>query len=202
VSGLHIRSYAPTDLDQLYEICLRTGNAGEDATELVGDPRLFGEVYAAPYGMLEPEHALVLDDGSGTAVGYVLGALDSRAFEARCEADWWPALRERHPKGSGANDLDELLIAMLHEPHLADDAVLQTHPSHLHIDLLPAAQGAGWGRHLMAALEDRLRTDGAPGVHLGVSRRNERALGFYLHLGYEELDADAFGRTLGLRLSG
>ena len=73
------------------------------------DPRLFGEIYAAPYGVLEPEHALVLDDGAGAAIGYVLGALDTPAFEARCEAEWWPALRARHPIGSGGNDLDELL---------------------------------------------------------------------------------------------
>ena len=93
--------------------------------------------------MLEPEHALVLDDGSGTAIGYALGALDTRAFEARCEAEWWPPLRERHPTGSGGNDLDELLIAMLHEPHLADDAVLDAlpvAPAHR-----PAPRGAGRG---------------------------------------------------------
>ena len=35
---------------------------------------------------------LVLDDGTGPG-GYVLGALDTRAFEARCEREWWPPLR-------------------------------------------------------------------------------------------------------------
>ena len=202
MSGLHIRSYEPTDLEQLYEICLRTGAAGEDASELVVDPRLFGELYAAPYGILEPEHALVVDDGAGTAIGYALGALDTRAFEARCEADWWPPLRERHAIGSGGNDLDELLIGMLHARHPADAAVVEAYPSHLHIDLLPEAQGAGWGRRLMRTLEELLRTDGSPGVHLGVSNRNQRALGFYRHLGYDELAADGIGHTMGLRLSG
>ena len=89
----HLRPYEPRDLDRFYDICLRTGAAGQDATDLVGDPKLFGELYAAPYGVLEPEHALVLDDGTGTAVAYVLGALDSRAFAARCEAEWLPSLR-------------------------------------------------------------------------------------------------------------
>jgi len=195
-----IRPYEPRDLDPLYEICLRTGASGEDATELVVEPHLLGALYAAPYALLEPEHALVLDDGSGTAIGYALGALDTRAFEAQCEREWWPALRERHPIGSGANDLDELLIAMLHHPHLVDDDVLAEYPSHLHIDLLPEAQGAGWGRALMEAMQDALRADGSPGAHLGVSARNRRALGFYAHLGYEELSGDALGRTLGLRL--
>ncbi len=195
-----IRPYEAHDLDRLYEICLRTGASGEDASELVVEPRLFGEVYAAPYGVLEPEHAFVVDDGDGRAIGYVLGALDTRRFEARCEAEWWPALRERHPIGSGGNDLDELLIAMLHDRHPARDEILATHPSHLHIDLLPEAQGQGWGRALMERLQDALRDGGSPGVHLGVSDRNQRALAFYRHLGYDELASDGFVHTLGLRL--
>lgn len=196
----HVRAVRPDDLDQLHEICLRTGAAGRDATDLVGDPRLFGAIYAAPYATLEPEHALVLDDDHGRAVGYALGALDTRTFEARCEAEWWPALRERHPQGSGATDLDELLIGIIHHPHLDADDEVAEYPSHLHIDLLPQVQGAGWGRRLMGAMHDLLRGAGSPGVHLGVSARNRRALGFYAHLGYDELGSDDFGHTFGLRL--
>jgi ribosomal protein S18 acetylase RimI-like enzyme len=197
---LEIRPFEARDLERLYEICLRSGASGQDASDLVVEPRLFGELYAAPYAVLEPEHALVVADGAGTAVGYALGAIDTRAFEARCEAEWWPGLRERHPIGSGANDLDELLVSMLHQRHPADDAVVAEHPSHLHIDLLPEAQGAGWGRALMVAMHDSLRIDGSPGVHLGVSARNTRALGFYRHLGYQELAANGITHTLGLRL--
>jgi ribosomal protein S18 acetylase RimI-like enzyme len=200
VTDLQLRPYEPRDLDRLYEICLRTGAAGQDATDLVGDPALFGELYAAPYGRLEPEHALVLDDGDGTAVGYVLGAADTRAFEARCEGEWWPPLRARHPKGSGATDLDELLITMLHEPHLADESVVAVYPSHLHIDLLPEAQGRGWGRRLMRAMEDLLAAAGSAGLHLGTSTRNERAIAFYRRLGYVELGSNGlsidFARAL------
>ena len=198
---MHIRPYEAGDLDRLYEICLRTGAAGEDATELVGDPQLFGELYAAPYGVLEPEHALVLDDGSGTAVAYVLGAVDTRAFEARCEAEWWPTLRERHPIGSGSNDFDELLIAMLHRPHLADDDVLERYPSHLHIDLLPEVQGLGWGRRLMAAMEAQLVGAGSSGLHFGTSARNARAIAFYRHLGYEEISSNGLSIDFARRLS-
>lgn len=196
----HLRSYRPDDLEQLYDICLRTGASGRDATHLVVDRRLFGEIYAAPYGVLEPAHALVVDDGTGRAVGYALAAADTRSFEARCEAEWWPLVRARHPIGSGANDLDELLIGIVHHPHLADDAVVATHPSHLHIDLLPEIQGGGWGRRLMAEVEERLRAAGSTGIHLGVSTRNQPALGFYGHLGYEELRSDGLSHTLGLRL--
>jgi ribosomal protein S18 acetylase RimI-like enzyme len=197
-----IRPYEPRDLEQLYEICLRTGAAGQDATELVGDPRLFGELYAAPYGILEPEHALVLDDGHGLAVGYVLGALDTVAFEERREAGWWPELRVRHPIGSGTTDLDELLISLLYRSHLPDDEWLPRYPSHLHIDLLPPVQGRGWGRRMMRAMEDLLAADGSPGVHLGTSVRNERAIAFYRHLGYDELGSNGFSIDFARRLTG
>jgi len=195
-----IRGVAPDDLDALYEICLRTGAAGDDATGLVRDGRLFGELFAAPYALLEPEHAFVLDDGSGRAVGYVLGALDTVAFEARCEERWWPALRERHPERPDGTSLDDLLVHLLHHRSLPDPEVLHDHPSHLHIDLLPPAQGAGWGRRLLEVLFAALRADGSPGVHWGVSTRNERALAFYRHLGFVELRSDAVTVTFGARL--
>lgn len=199
-TGARIRAYAPADLDALYAICLRTGDAGRDATGLVEDPRLFGELYAAPYATLEPEHAFVLDDGTGAAVGYVLGALDTVAFEARCEASWWPALRARHPERAGGVRLDDLLIALLHHRTPPDPEVVAAYPSHLHIDLLPEVQGAGWGQRLLTHLFDALRAAGSPGVHWGVSARNEHAVGFYRHLGCAELGRDALGHTFAVRL--
>jgi ribosomal protein S18 acetylase RimI-like enzyme len=196
----HIRPYQATDLDALYEICLRTGAAGADATAMVEDPLLFGHLYAAPYGVLEPEHAFVLDDGNGRAIGYVLGALDTAAFEAQCESAWWPPLRARHPVNDGGTALDDLLVHLIHHRSATDAAILATYPSHLHIDLLPETQGAGWGRRLLDTLYDSVRADGSVGVHWGVSTRNERALGFYRHLGAAELAADGMIVTFGLRL--
>lgn len=195
-----IRPYRPADLEALYDICLRTGAAGEDATELMADPRLLGDLYAAPYAVLEPEHAFVLDDGTGAAVGYVLGALDTEAFDARCEAEWWPALRARHRPGQKTGKLDDLFLARLHEPRPAPADVLARFPSHLHIDLLPAAQSGGWGRALLERLFSALRDDGSVGVHLGVSSANQRAVGFYRHLGFEELARDRGGHLMGMVL--
>ncbi|MGK2948109.1 MAG: GNAT family N-acetyltransferase [Acidimicrobiales bacterium] len=195
-----IRSYRADDLEALYDICLRTGAAGEDATELMADPRLLGDLYAAPYAVLEPEHAFVLDEGTGVAVGYVLGALDTVAFDARCETEWWPALRERHPAGESTGRLDDLFLARLHEPRPAPADVLARFPSHLHIDLLPPVQSGGWGRALLERLFSALRDDGSPGVHLGVTSLNQRAVGFYRHLGFEELEREGNGYLMGMVL--
>jgi ribosomal protein S18 acetylase RimI-like enzyme len=195
-----IRLARPTDLDRLYEICLRTGAAGEDATTLMEDHRLLGELFVAPYAVLEPEHALVLDDGTGTAGGYVVGALDTAAFEARCEGEWWPAIRARYPAPTGRGGLEDLFIGYLHGKAPTDPALLERYPSHLHIDLLPAFQSGGWGRRMMAALCDTLRADGSRGLHLGMSAANTRAIGFYEHLGFTLLRADDVTRTYGIDL--
>lgn len=193
-----IRPFRVEDLPALYDICLRTGAAGGDASELVEHAELFGALYAAPYGVLEPEHAFVLDDGVHP-IGYVLGALDTAAFEARCEVEWWPPLRRRFPLTDGRT-LDDLLMHLIHHRAPLDHGLLRDYPSHLHIDLLPEAQGAGWGRRMLDALYAALTTDGSTGVHWGVSTSNERALAFYRRLDATELHDDGAIVTFGQSL--
>lgn len=179
------------DLDALYDICLRTGAAGGDATDLVEDPRLLGHLFAAPYAVLEPDHAFVLDDGSGRVIGYVLGARDVVEFEERAEAEWWPMLREQYPRGT-REGLDSILVALLHDRWPPPDAnLVQRYPSELHIDLLPEAQGAGWGRRMIDHLLASLRAAGSPGVHLGTSAENARAIAFYGKMGFERRTSSA-----------
>ncbi len=96
--------------------------------------------------------------------------------------------------------LDDLFIHLLHHRGGHAVEVVETHPSHLHIDLLPEAQGAGWGRRMMDTLFDALHGAGSAGVHWGVSTANQPALGFYRHLGAAELAADELTVTFGVRL--
>ena len=196
-----IRPYAAGDGDALYDICLRTGADGDDATDLVSDPRLLGSVYVGPYLALAPALAFVLTDGEAV-LGYVLGALDTVQFERACELTWWPALRTQHPLASarpGAADAE--LVAHIHAPPTTPRAVTAIYPSHLHIDLLPAAQGAGWGRALIDTLRSALAAAGSPGVHLGVSSANARAIGFYGRMGFAVVTSDPRGATMGALIS-
>ena len=91
-----IRPYQPGDLEDLYRVCVQTADNGGDATALFEDPMLPGQIYAAPYALFEPSLAFVAEDQAGVG-GYILAALDSRAFGQRLERDWWPALRTRYP---------------------------------------------------------------------------------------------------------
>lgn len=196
-----IRNVCAGDRDAVYEICLRTADAGADGTHLYADPQLPGHVWAGGYVALEPEHGYVVVDGADRPVGYALGALDSRAFEAELERVWWPRLRAHYPRDATAiAPGDRIARHLIHHPPRADDAIVGDFPSHVHIDLLPSAQGRGDGRRLIERLLGSLRADGSPGVHLGVSPRNVRAIGFYRALGFEELVNDDRHLVFGTRL--
>jgi ribosomal protein S18 acetylase RimI-like enzyme len=196
-----LRPYQPADHDAVYDICVRTGAAGEDATPLLGDPALLGHVYAGPYLELTPDLAFVVEDDDGVA-GYILGAADTAEFEDRLERDWWPELRRRYPtyRTDGDAAFDDLLIALMHSPARAPANVVTAYPSHLHIDLLPRLQGQGWGRRLIDTLVERLRAAGSHGLHLGVAAANTNAQAFYRAVGFTELADDGVSVTFAMRL--
>jgi GNAT superfamily N-acetyltransferase len=189
---LIIRKYEAADEDAIYDICLRTGRDGEDASDMYDDPRLVGHVFAGPYVRLEPDFAFVLDPADGRPpIGYVLGTPDTRQFEVRCEKAWWPELRRIYADPTQVPERertpDQARAYSIHHPYPADADIVAEYPAHLHIDLLPEAQGGGNGRALMETLFAALADVGAPGVHLGVSATNTRAVGFYRRLGFAEL---------------
>ncbi len=193
-----IRLAVPADADEMYDVCLRTGESGGDATPFVEDRRLLGHVYVGPYLELQPDLAFVFADEAGIA-GYVLGALDTHAFEAACEESWWPRLRKQYPKPprTSVRSRDAELVRMIHHPILTPGGLAERYPSHLHIDLLPRAQGRGQGRALMDTLLEALMAQASPAVHLGVNPANTKAIGFYRRLGFAELDVDGPGLMMG-----
>lgn len=182
-----VRPYRPSDLPGLYDICLKTGDNGADGTHLYEDHRIIGEIFAAPYAALEPAHAFVAEDADGVA-GYILGAPDTRAFEARLEAQWWPALRMRYADTadvpSWQRSREQWDAYYIHHPPANPQAVVDEAPAHLHIDLLPRLQGQGMGRRLMDAF---LATVGGR-AHLGCQAPNLRAQRFYEAYGFRRLE--------------
>lgn len=200
--SFQIRPYQPTDLDAVYQICLKTGNAGEDASSLHDDPLALGHLYAGPYVTLEPQLAFVLEDADGVC-GYIVGALDSHDFRQRLAEEWLPRVRQQVPDPGGDPErwsADERLYHEIHHPGGGPSGSLDPYPSHLHIDLLPRGQGRGNGRRLMETLLSSLREAGSPGVHLGVAARNARAVAFYRKTGFGELFRTGAGQDLAITM--
>jgi GNAT superfamily N-acetyltransferase len=185
-----IRPASPGDAPGAYYICLKTGDHGGDGEPFYReDPDALGRIYVGPYLAFEPELSLILEDEQGIC-GYALGAFDSRRFYARYEKEWRPDLCKRFPSPQGDESQWTRVQRAHHYYHHPDyycPEPYQAYPSHLHIDLLPRAQGRGHGRQMMDLNLQALRRRGSPGAHLGLGMLNTRAYGFYKRLGFKEL---------------
>ncbi|WP_084077534.1 GNAT family N-acetyltransferase [Demequina sp. NBRC 110057] len=190
-----IRPATPADHDAIARICLLTGDAGGDDTGRHGDDALLADVYATPYLHGPATFALAWDEGDGP-VGYVIGTADTRAFQAWFSDTWWPSVADRHPLRVEA---DESVLRGAADPERLLVDVVADYPAHLHIDLLPQAQGRGAGRALIEAACALLASQGVAGVHLDIDPRNDGARRFYPRVGFANLpghSAELFVRRL------
>lgn len=185
-----MRNAKPGDQAGAYYVCLKTGDYGKDGEQFYrDDPDALGRIFVGPYLAFEPELSLVLEDAEGIC-GYAFGALDSKKFYDRYEREWRPKLCREFPAPTGDPATwtrAQMVHSWYHAPDYFCPEPCADYPSHLHIDLLPRAQGKGWGRRMLDEVMARLRLRGSPGAHLGVSEVNTPALGFYERLGFTEL---------------
>ena len=167
-----VEPYTPEHAGELRRVCLEQASERARTDEAHGRFTLL--MYCDAY--LDHGVAYMLVGENGTACGYVFAAEDAHAWRR----DFEP-YRER--------------IATLgpdYERRAADEldfyqSVADEYPAHLHIDISERCTGQGGGRMLMEALLARLREDGVPGVVFGVAAANERAVGFYRHMGFRKL---------------
>ncbi|WP_062079254.1 GNAT family N-acetyltransferase [Demequina globuliformis] len=190
-----IRPATDADRDAIARICLLTGNAGGDATGMYGDETALADVYATPYLDGPGSFALVWDQGEG-AIGYCVGTSDTAAFQAWFTRTWWPSVAHAHPLRTEA---DETLLRAATNAERMMTPLVEDYPAHLHIDLLPQAQGKGAGRQLIEAAVAILADRGVPGVHLGIDPANVGAAAFYPRVGFQVAPGspgDAFVRAI------
>lgn len=193
-----IRRYRPSDRDDVYDVCVRTGAAGQDARGRYSTDRLLGDIYAGPYLHIAPEHAYVLDGGE-RAVGYVIGTPSTRGFVAAYLADWLPLMRGTYtPPAATPRSEEERKLADMFGPEHMLRPELAAHPAHLHINLLPDYQGAGHGRSLITTFLASVAAAGARSCHLAVRVANSGALRFYEKLGWRRIEVADPGPTIFL----
>ena len=116
--------------------------------------------------------------------------MDSQTFYDRYEREWRPQLVSEFPMPGGDHSKwtrVQQVHSWYHEPDYFTPEPYEEYPSHMHIDLLPRAQGRGYGRRMMEQLMAKLQERGSPGAHLGVSATNLPAHAFYKKLGFHEL---------------
>jgi len=186
-----LRPFRRQDLDSLYAISLGTGLDGADASAMYRDGRMMGHIYSAPYALLSPATAFVAEDSEGVA-GFIVGAIDTHAFEDQLEREWWPALRAIYEDPS--NDppttwsADQRRGFMIHHPRRTPATIVEVFPAHIHMNLLPRMQGRGLGRALIEIWLGVARRMGVTGIHVEPSAQNHRAIRFWQSCGFERVE--------------
>lgn len=190
MNNFRIRPGTQSDRAGANYVCLKTGDYGQDGEPFYqDDPDALGRIFVEPYLEFAPQFSLMLEDSNGIC-GYSFGALDSHSFFDRYEREWRPQLCARfpHPAGDPSHwTRTQTVHSWYHHPDYFCPEPYAQYPSHLHIDLLEQARGHGFGRKMLDEVMRLLAQAGSPGAHLGVSALNQRALSFYLHLGFMEL---------------
>ncbi|KAI0811856.1 hypothetical protein GGR55DRAFT_678076 [Xylaria sp. FL0064] len=227
-----IRLYKDSDFDACAQICIATL-----PPTLASSPaaaKLSPYLWTHPYTFLSPSTCHMLDDGTGTAVGYCIGCPDVHAFVADYERYVKailsrdveaPAFHAREPwivpnnktistDGDGPpkdspsvqpDSVGENATAMQINPRaLAQNAyradwmlleamraVAMRWRATMHIDLLPAWQGQGWGRQLIERFVASVVSSGqdyGQGEHIGVAGENSKVVPFYEKVGFRVVE--------------
>lgn len=194
-----IRPYEFADRAAVADICVRTADAGADATGMFRDDLLWADVFVLPYVDRHPDLASVVVSDDDRVVGYIVAAPDTEDFEEWFGAHWWPTVYDRYPL-EGASDREADIIRYAQSRAPGQQRHAGEYPAHLHIDLLPELQGRGFGRRLIDTLIAALERDGVTGVHLEASAENVGAVAFYPRVGFEELPSGEGSRAFARRL--
>lgn len=193
-----VRPVHPADLPRLYHICLHTADGGQAPATDFHDPDIPGLIYMGPYVAYDPRCAFTLTV-DGLPQGYIVGTRTSQGLAEWQHRHWWPTVQARRTEAtSPISELEAGMRGLIDEPP-AVPAVASRYPAHLHINLLPAAQGGGNGGRLMQAFLEALREQAVFGVHLVLNAKNSRALAFYRKQGFREWDKSAPGSITMVR---
>ncbi|KAF8321140.1 acyl-CoA N-acyltransferase [Clavulina sp. PMI_390] len=199
---LYIRPATPADEADVSRICLLTGNAGTTAESVYSIPELIGLTYAVPYlhvphtfsyvlvATPTPSHPSSPNESTGNAaervIGYIIGTTDTLAYSAAALRDWWPVQAAKYPvETTPGNADDKRLMGLFAKPDAYAEELVAKVPAHMHINILPEAQGTGWGRRLIDTAINHVRGAGGSAIFLGIDPRNDRARQFYKHVGFK-----------------
>lgn len=192
-----IRQAHLSDLAYVYNICLKTGLNGSDASAFLSDKYIVGQYYAAPYLHFEIDSCFILERQT-IPLGYIIGTSSITDFNKWMNEKWLPKIRKNYPADlNPKSDFEKFLIDTIHSDCKLP-GFLHNFPSQLHIDILPEAQKMGFGRKLISNFIRKQKEKGSSGLHLGVGLENTDAIQFYEAIGFSELKVDSKALIMGL----
>ncbi|GAB3476138.1 GNAT family N-acetyltransferase [Nocardiopsis coralliicola] len=187
MAPMETRPYRAGDRAGLLALSPRVGE-GAPTESLWGHPASEADIYLTPYLDHSPETCFVAVRADGAPVGYLVGAAAPAALppEDQRMAD---AIRRHRlmlrarPLAFFARSAADAAGAALRRLPSAGELDDPRWPGHLHINLAPEARGTGAGGALVRAWQGALRDRGAGG-YAQTLVENDRAVGFFTHLGF------------------
>jgi len=204
VPQIEVRPYDVADRDELVSVVFEAAGQGAPSSEVWGHHASLAEVYLTPYLDLEPDSVFVVTV-DGRPAGYLAGCVDESSFPSEEERTSAAIKKYRLFRMPGPRRfflgaaLDTALLKLRRVP-TAGEFTDPRWPSHLHIDLMPEARGAGAAAGLMELWFARLREVGSPGCYLQTSAENTRAVAFFERVGFRKYGDNAV--VPGMRYAG
>ncbi|KAF1916405.1 GCN5-related N-acetyltransferas-like protein [Ampelomyces quisqualis] len=194
MSKLFIRPYDPSrDFDHGLHVFFATIDPGLDYEPA----RTIGSyLWYKPHVSLTPSTCFVLDDGTGRVVGYCIGCTDTTTFAQRWRDEFAPTVDPaKVPRPGEKCDVEGMekddVKGFRHAVYNGECSMLHEWPEVL--------GRKGYGRKLIEAFFERVKRNGADGVHLDMVRHNVNARAFYERIGFQicphVLDRGASGET-------
>lgn len=189
---MRIRKAKEKDLERLREIALQTGNSGKDATSLYYYKDLLGRFFCEAYVLYDKGICYVGVDENDSAQGYIVCVKDTSSFNSYFY-NYTQSIKNNYDINKAKSEAERSLIKRL-DVKLNDKPYYKEYPSHMHINLDEKARGNNLGKSLIL----KLKEENIKNIHLGVDSENEKAQGFYFHLGFKIISNESYGYVLGL----
>ena len=184
--------------------------------------RLCAYIWTHQYRVLSPSTCWVLDDGTGTAVGYCIGCPDLDDFCDRYD-EYVTSVLDPASDITRPDDLtnrapwidpatgqvsETALSQQAYNPQWlvldgTEDLRAAGYKATMHIDILPEWQGKGWGRKLIDNLFESVQkkpVEGRKGLWLGIAGDNAKVVHFYEKMGLRVWPKEGWKEGDGIRM--
>lgn len=185
--GAGVRKFIEGDRGAIQDICYLTGYMGDSAECYWRHKQSFVNVWTSYYLDHEPE-SLYVATKDNSIVGYLTGCVDTSLAPKLDDTINSQVMKYGLLFRPGtAGFLYRGILDSIRDKQVASvELIDERWPSHLHIDLLPAARGTGLGSALMKIWLEQLKQSGSPGCHLGTIFENTHAISFFEKMGFKK----------------
>jgi len=191
----NVRPYLHTDEQAVYNVCRK---ACKDEAYLnmqhPDHPDLLPDKLVGAFLTLSPQYCFVIEGADGEICGYVLAALDGKAFQKQMEIDWLPAMQQKYTRPplqdkESFTPTQDVIESFYNPEVFLSDEVFSRTPSVVHMEMLNESSNDDRLVLPRAAISafSALHANGSAGVHVDLPMAAKEAAELYTQLGFVQI---------------